>query len=137
MSKPSASTVSATLAGLAAGMLAFGAVQIAMGKDLVSKTVPGSALAAPAGVQQNVNRAAKSDRLAMTTSREGGTTLSFRVPSLPNTLIVTRFSADAASPRQDGNAARPSAERRAVACEPSVSVLAEVAKLLGPSRCIT
>jgi hypothetical protein len=138
VAKRSAISLAAGCAGLVAGTLAFGAVQFALGNDL---TFGARSTVMPP--QYNVNREAKADRLAPPPVVPSGTTLSFRTPSLPDTLVVTRIPAEdtrAKDPKPDTllrSSVRPLPVKRTVACEPAVSVLAEVAKLLDSSRCVT
>jgi hypothetical protein len=116
--------------------LAFGAVQFASGSDLGNGGRVDAAATANA-----VNRAAKADRIAKA-DRPGlpGQTVSFRLHSLSDTSVLMRLPAarvnvDAVTPRPT---LRPASQRRStVACEPVVSVLTEVAKLLEPGRCVT
>jgi hypothetical protein len=66
-------------------------------------------------------------------------TILFRLDSLSDTSVLVRIPTVRAA--RDGLSALPparSSDRKVtVACEPVVSVLTEVAKLLQPGRCIT
>lgn len=113
--------------------LTLGVVQFASGHDLVGLRT------APAAPETGVNRVAKTDRAA--TAPAGSTrtrTVALRIDSLSDTSILVRV------PVAHETRARPAAPARAtpgsktaVACEPPVSVLTEVAKLLQPGRCVT
>jgi hypothetical protein len=119
----------------AAAVATLGAVQFASGHDLtVGLANPGKL-----GVEE-VNRATKTDREAVAVISSARTrTISIRVDRLPNTSIMVRIPL-----AQEARNAPPSrlfikaGERKpAVACEPSVSVLTEIAKQLQPGRCVT
>jgi hypothetical protein len=127
--------------------LACGAIQLASGSDLTGAfgNSRGDASHLTTGA---VNRAAKSDRLTIASNETvQGQTLSFRIHSLPDTSVLMRLPAPI---RLDTASAaslvlKPSAlktmlsqpRKATVACEPVVSVLTEVAKLLEPGRCVT
>jgi hypothetical protein len=124
--------------------LTFGAVQLAFGHDLTSrfKSFAGASEdnAQTVGLAANeaVNRSAKADRLAPTAAQSAATqTITFHVDRLPETSIVIRIPA-----RNEGSAAPASFQgkdehKAAIACEPVVSVLTEIAKRLQPGRCVT
>jgi hypothetical protein len=135
--KPSKFAVFAGVAALIAGTAAVSATQIALGNDLKSGfgSVAVSTQQNPIA-QQDVNRGAKSDRLTMATSISPSATMTFKVPGLANTLIVTRIPTAAARPITPSNGPASSA-RQPVACEPPVSVLTDIAKFIGPSHCVT
>jgi len=124
------------LAALAAS-LAFGGVQLGLASDAPK---PGDAtLRQPLqDAATMVNRSGKSDREAGA-SRLQSATISFEVDGLAATSIVMRLPAadridtDAIKPAP----ARPSRQKAMIACEPVVSPLTDVAKLLGPGRCVT
>ncbi|WP_371424356.1 hypothetical protein [Tardiphaga sp.] len=133
------SKVSSLVLGMAAGATMFGAIQYASGNDLRG-TLTDSDRAAASGV----NRAAKGDRGTMITANEQSQTLSFRVQGLSDTSVLLRLGAapvvapaknEAANVRTVPVNAKP--QRAAVGCEPPVSVLSEMAKILQPGRCVT
>ena len=140
---------SATL-GAVAAVMALGAVhlEVAAGNDQLAPALRGDAsVIAPAradnGNMNGVDRAAKGDR-ASAPSAQGGMTLSFKVPSLPDTSVLIRIPAgETANALRKapavtvGSSKGPSASARPIACEPVVSVLTPVAKQLQPGRCIT
>ncbi len=120
--------------GALAVVLTFGAVQLASGHDLVGRQISPSV--AP---EDGVNRAAKADRELVPSAGPTSRTVVLRVDGLPDTTVLVRVPV-----RKDEARNRPVApgrtrpgEVRKVACEPVVSVLTDVAKLLQPGRCIT
>jgi hypothetical protein len=122
--------------GAGAILLTFGAVQFASGHDLTGGL---QALGHPQ--TGGVNRAAKADRVtAFRASLAPTRTISFKLAALADTSIMARIPLTAEA---RGNAApasrlmKPGADKPAVACEPVVSVLTEVAKRLQPGRCVT
>jgi len=122
----------------------FGAVQFASSHDLESDLAGRfQALAEPRGATE-INRAAKGDRDAFVPSTAGpARTVMMKVESLADTSILIRIPAEKEArnlaPTQPSvkPAAKSNAKRMAVACEPVVSVLTEVAKLLQPGKCVT
>ena len=126
--------------GALAASLTLGAVQFASGQDLAGRF---EALTDPAGA--DINRAAKADRAANIPAAETPTrTILFKVDSLADTSVLLRVPAAkearnlAPAPAATKPAERkPERNRMAVACEPPVSVLTEIAKLLQPGRCVT
>lgn len=112
----------------------FGAVQFASGHDL---TVGLRSAGLPT---EEVNRTAKTDRQAVLRVASVPTrTIAIQLERLPDTSILIRVplvheahSSPAVRFIQKGEQ-----RQRAVACEPVVSVLTDVAKLLQPGRCVT
>jgi hypothetical protein len=139
MSRFSKSRISKAIFGALAISVACGAVQLAFGHDLTGRQV---ASIAP---ETGVNRAAKADRAAVSSLRGQSRTVALRLDGLADTSVLIRM------PLTKGEAAKgearnrpapvtvtkPEDHRRTVACEPVVSVLTEVAKLLQPGRCVT
>lgn len=133
------SKVSSLVLGMVAGATMFGAIQYASGNDL-RDTLANSDNAAG-----GVNRAAKGDRAStMTAQNEQSQTLSFRIQGLSDTSVLLRMGATPAVAPVKNEAvnirtipinAKP--QRAAVGCEPPVSVLSEMAKILQPGRCVT
>ena len=117
--------------------LTLGAVPLALGRDL-SANVP---TADPQGTPSTtVNRAAKVDRVAGNARADMPTrTISLQLSGLSETSVLVRIPvAQADRARNPAPTLIKSGDRKAaVACEPVVSVLTEVAKLLGPGRCVT
>ena len=130
--------VSRGVYGAAAIALALGAIPLAAGRDLadgaqllltsaannVTRDVPASA----------VNRDAKADRSARMIGAPTDT-ISLRLDDLPGMSVLVRLPV--AKPARDGSSTKSGSGRPKVACEPVVSVLTEVAKLLQPGRCVT
>jgi hypothetical protein len=124
---------------LSRGLLAAVAISlslgaVAWGRDLV--TVPHG----PAGVSEAaINRSAKTDRAATVAATSQTRTIALRLDALADTSVLVRIPvAKQARNAPSGPMITKSADRKlAVACEPMVSVLTEVAKLLQPGRCVT
>lgn len=131
--------------GVLAASLTLGAVQLASGHDLTRGLLTTSS---------DVNRAAKADRgaaptaaptktVALHLSQFADTTFLLRLPSAATQSSLARQDADNTGapplPRQlittENDKRRVT--RQPIACEPSVSVLTEIAKRLQPGRCIT
>jgi hypothetical protein len=126
----------------------FGVVQFASGHDLLGRRELASN--EPAG---EINRAAKADRAPLRAAPGRTETMTIRNVGLDDTSVVVRVPVVQAPVVQapvvqapvvteevrNGPAApaRPGASKMTVACEPPVSVLTEVAKLLQPGRCVT
>ena len=113
---------------------AFGAVQLASGHDLASLRQLASI--APAA---DINRAAKADRAAIRAAQSQTETVTIRSVGLEDTSVVVRVpvAQDEVRNRPAPPAAKPVPSKDVIACEPPVSVLTEVAKLLQPGRCVT
>ena len=99
----------------------------------------------PAGTPEaTVNRAAKTDRSAGVAGSGTQTrTISLRLDALADTSVVIRIPVaqarnNSSVPSSFAPSLKKSGDRKmTVACEPVVSVLTEVAKLLQPGRCVT
>ena len=89
----------------------------------------------------DINRAAKADRAALRAATGRTETITIRNVGLDDTSVVVRVpvvQAPMAPVVRPPAPARPGAMKKmTVACEPPVSVLTEVAKLLQPGRCVT
>ena len=121
-------------AALAVG-LTLGAVQLASGHDLIGGQQVTTALAP----ERAVNRAAKTDRAVVPAAAVPSRTVALKLEQLPDTSVLIRVPVAREEARNHPAAlakARPG-ETRKLACEPVVSVLTEVAKLLQPGRCVT
>lgn len=148
------SQLSKGILGAIALTLMFGAIQLASGRDLgqpaslaklsiaqfgplsfASAPVPAPALTPSAAV----NRAEKTDRVAGVPISKQSQTISLRLNGLPETSVLIRMpmarEARDSAPRSP--LIKPAIGKPMVACEPSVSVLTEVAKHLEPGRCVT
>ena len=131
----------------ASAMLA-GAMQLASGHDLASELSARAPEQALASVATNVNRASKTDRAASIAEATPTQTVSIKLAAFADTSFLLRLPLTATSVR-DGQGASPQGSqlitteterreaKRPVACEPSVSVLTEIAKRLQPGRCVT
>ena len=118
---------------LAAGAT-LGAVQLASGHDLVG----GRLTATAAAPESAVNRAAKADRAAVPATALRSQTVALKPGGLPDTSVLIRVPAREEARNRPATPARAKpGDGRKVACEPVVSVLTDVAKLLQPGRCIT
>ncbi|PDT91903.1 hypothetical protein CO669_01085 [Bradyrhizobium sp. Y36] len=133
----------------------LGAVQLASGHDLADRWqavadvhshslsyAPSPNVTSPNVTSHNVNRAGKADRLAERKQAAVPTrTVSMRLNDLADTSVLLRVPAVI----ETGNAKPPVLlqnqnkvrTRPTIACEPMVSSLTEVAKLLQPGRCVT
>jgi len=129
--------------GAVAITFALGAAQLASGHDLADRW---QAVADQPGqgsgrnlASDNVNRSAKSDRLADIKPAAVPTrTVSMRLNDLADTSVLLRIPVVI----ETGNAKPAPAllkpgRKPTIACEPMVSSLTEVAKLLQPGRCVT
>jgi len=115
--------------------LTLGAAQFALGRDLSAD------LQASIGTPVTaINRTAKTDRAAgVAVSPTPTQTISLRLNGVSDTSVLVRIpvaqaaskGSSAASLFKSGNG------KTAVACEPAVSVLTEIAKQLAPGRCVT
>jgi len=125
------------------GAVQVGAVQLASGQDLAERW---EAVADQPGqtsgrnlASYNVNRTGKSDRLSdMKPASVPTRTVSMRLNDLADTSVLLRVPAVT----ETGNTKPASllltpGRKPTVACEPMVSSLTEVAKLLQPGRCVT
>jgi hypothetical protein len=133
--------------GAIAVSLTLGALQFASGHDLAGGL--GAGLAAGLGTdlaaasdtpQTGVNRAARSDRAGPAVAPSAPTrTISIRLDRLADTSVLIRIPVvrDSRNSPPAPFLTRPVDRKLTVACEPVVSVLTEVAKLLRPGRCVT
>ena len=108
----------------------LGAAQLASGLQVAAATP-----------EQGVNRAAKANRDVGKVAAGQERTIALRFTELADTSVLVRLPVAKEEARN-----RPVApvaplksrkSKNAVACEPPVSVLTEVAKLLEPGRCVT
>lgn len=129
-----------------AAALSVGAVQFASGHDLTG------GLLSPASTSSSVNRSAKADRAPVQLSNRQSKTISLHLSQFADTSFVLRVPAaqvPAAAAGDTGRTASPPQLliksdgtkrediKRPIACEPSVSILTEIAKSLQPGRCVT
>jgi hypothetical protein len=124
--------------GTLAVSLSLGAAQYASGSDLVGLSRPSAAVTAQDAVQSGINRQAKADRAGAPANALKSRTISVSVDGLSDTSILVRVPL---ARKEAGDVPAPTTSKqpiqRAVACEPVVSVLTEVAKQLQPGRCVT
>jgi hypothetical protein len=131
------SQISKVIFGSLAASLTLGVVQFAAGQEFAGRF---QAVTEPVGTA--INRAAKADRATeIPAAASSSRTISMKVDSLADTSILVRVPV-AKEARNLPPAATKPAERKpdrkmAVACEPTVSILTEVARLLQPGRCVT
>lgn len=137
----------ASVLGVAAATLALSGahLEMASGNDLNSfgarhgdagMIVPGSA--------PEINRAIKGDRdMVAAPAKQMLRTVSIQVDQLAHTSVLVRVPADQvrsdSAPETITKPAKQNtpAKRKMIACEPLVSGLTEVAKVLDSGRCIT
>ena len=112
--------------GAIAFSLSFGAVQLASGHDRASSP--------STNWDNDVNRAAKSDRIDKIAPPMPMRTYSIRPEGLANTSVVIRIPLRRET--ENGDPAKD-VTKKPIACEPVVSVLTEIAKQLQPGRCVT
>jgi len=132
------SQVSRVIFGVTAIVLTLGAIPLAAGRDLSGGVFNFSEV--PAGVPATeINRAAKADRAGSAVRSDVAMqTISLRLSGLSDTSVLVRVPvAQAARPGSFAPSWTRSGDKRAVACEPVVSVLTDVAKQLEPGRCVT
>lgn len=133
------------LLGATAALAVFGGLHFenASGRNLDSLTPDDARIQSDTiTAASDINRMAKADRGVISPNAAKGRTVTFQLPELPSTTIAVRVwdVLGAATPTQPVASNRPApAEKRRqiVACEGVVSALTEVAKHLGPGRCIT
>ncbi|RXH40893.1 hypothetical protein [Bradyrhizobium zhanjiangense] len=126
----------------------LGAVQLASGHDLADRwqaVADISSQSSNFAPSHNVNRAGKADRLGeIKPSPVATRTVSMRLNDLADTSVLLRVPAVI----ETGNAKPPvllqnqknqkqGRSKPTIACEPMVSSLTEIAKLLQPGRCVT
>ena len=123
------------------GAVQVGAVQLASGQNLAERW---EALAEQPGqtsgrnlASHDVNRTGKSDRLADLKPAAAPTrTVSMRLNDLADTSVLLRVPAVVETGKPASLLLTPG-RKPTIACEPMVSSLTEVAKLLQPGRCVT
>ena len=111
----------------------LGAAQLASGHDLI-----GRRQVAATAPEEGVNRAAKANRDVAKVAPGQVRTIALRFKELADTSVLVRVPVAKEEARNRPVAPVKSGKsKNAVACEPPVSVLTEVAKLLEPGRCVT
>jgi hypothetical protein len=129
------------ISGAIALVLISGAAQFALGRDLgrdLGMSPADQLSGSPATDASAVNRRAKADRA---TGPAGSPavmrTVSLKLSGFSDTTFLLRVPVTSATPTAASSTAKRVAPKPAVACEPMVSVLTEVAKQLEPGRCVT
>jgi hypothetical protein len=123
------------ISGAIALVLISGAAQFALGRDLGQTSLSPGAPITDAGA---VNRGAKADRATGPAGAPALTrTVSLKLNGFSETTFLLRVPVAADSPAASSSAVKRIEPKPAVACEPMVSVLTEVAKQLQPGRCVT
>jgi len=132
------SKIVAGIVSIVALSATFGAIQFASGRDLVTTGTAHSTISATA--LDSVNRSAKSDRAPISAMSGPSQTIMVQPDGLSSTSVLIRVPVqyrEEARNRSSSNGVTKQPTTRNVACEPVVSVLTEVAKLLQPGRCVT
>lgn len=142
------------LGTLAASAMLVGAMQLAYGYALATD-VPAQASNQPemSPAANDVNRANKADRAVSMADAMPTQTVSIKLAAFTDTSFLLRLPLTSTGLRDPQGAQQQGASpqgsriittqterqeaRRPVACEPSVSVLTEIAKRLQPGRCVT
>jgi hypothetical protein len=129
---------------LSRGIFAAIAVTLTLGAVAWGRDLSGNPQNPAGAPEATVNRAAKADRsVGVAGSGAQTRTISLRLDVLADTSVLIRIPVAQArnnSPAPSSFAPSMSKSRdrkMTVACEPVVSVLTEVAKLLEPGRCVT
>lgn len=137
--------------------LISGAAEFARGRDLspiaansvlggrasiIRSTTQGLSLSSNVSREETspVNRASKADRAATLVGRAVGSTrtVSLRLDGFADTTFLVRLPVAIANPPAAVVPAKPAVRSKPMfACEPVVSILTDVAKGLGPGRCVT
>jgi hypothetical protein len=127
-----------------AASLAFGAVhlEIASGSDLKVPVRGDAGLFGSRGVSatqplvaEEVNRSGKSDRLAAAVAGASGPTIVFKLAGMKNTSVATFMPLPQRA--QAPGALGSKWILGTAACEPPVSALTEVARVIQSGRCVT
>jgi hypothetical protein len=119
--------------GALAITLTLGAAQFASGQDLVNRWQ-----AVAEQKSQIVRHTGKADRLAdLKPFATPMRTVSLRLNDLADTSVLLRIPSAQARTTKPSMLLRDQSRKRTLACEPVVSTLTEVAKILEPGRCVT
>lgn len=134
---------SLALLGATATLALFGGLhlEIASGRGL-DRATPGDArLLTGTTVAGAINREGKADRGGIALNTVEGRTVIFQHPDLQETTVALRVWESVTSaknrPATKDRKEPANKPRQAVACEPVVSALTEVAKQLDAGRCVT
>jgi hypothetical protein len=118
----------------------LGAAQFASGHDLSGPQRPAATQPAAGTSEVAINRAAKADRAAGVAGPAAQTrTISLRLQGISDTSVLVRIPdvQEARSRSSVPPVMKSDGRKVAVACEPMVSILTEIAKQLQPGRCVT
>jgi hypothetical protein len=116
----------------------LGAAQLASGHDLIGRRQVAATVPEATVPEEGVNRAAKANRDVTKVAPGQVRTIALRFKELTDTSVLIRVPVAKEEVRNRPVAPMKSGKsKNAVACEPPVSVLTEVAKLLEPGRCVT
>lgn len=127
------SQISKVVFGALAITLTLGAVQFASGQDLVNRWQ-----AVAEQPSQIIRHSGKADRLAdLKPFATQMRTVSLRLNDLADTSVLLRIPSGQARTTKPPMLLRDQSRKRTLACEPVVSTLTEVAKILEPGRCVT
>ena len=119
--------------GAIAFTLTLGAVQLASGHDVVNRWQ-----AASEQPSHIVRHLGKADRLAgLKPLGAPVKTVSLRLNDLADTSVLLRIPSAQARTTKPPMLLRNQSRKPTLACEPVVSALTEVARLLQPGRCVT
>ena len=111
----------------------LGAAQLASGHDLIGRRQVAATVS-----EEGVNRAAKANRDVARVAPAGrNRTIALRFKELADTSVLVRVPVKEEARNRPVTPMKSGKSKNAVACEPPVSVLTEVAKLLEPGRCVT
>jgi hypothetical protein len=119
---------------------AMGAAQLAFGQDLADSFQSFTGVSNTGVSNYDVNRTAKTDRAPrVTTPATPMQTISVQLSGSTETSVVVRIPVmqDERDSTPTPHLTNSAPKRPAVACEPVVSVLTDVAKQLQPGRCVT
>ena len=127
------SQISKAALGAMAITLTLGAVQLASGHDLVNRWQ-----AASERPSHIVRHPGKAERLADPKPLAAPVkTVSLRLNDLADTSVLLRIPSVQARTTKPPMLLRNQSRKPTLACEPVVSALTEVARLLQPGRCVT
>ncbi|KRR04646.1 hypothetical protein CQ12_28345 [Bradyrhizobium jicamae] len=127
------SQISKAVLGAIAITLTLGAMQFASGHDLVNRWQAVSEQPSPI-----LRHPGKADRLAAPKPFAAPTrTVSLRPNDLADTSVLLRIPSAQARTTKPPILLRSQSRKPTLACEPVVSALTEVARLLEPGRCVT
>jgi hypothetical protein len=126
------SQISRAIFGAVAVSLSLGAAQLASGRDLTGVPLVSQ-------TEATINRATKADRVSGPKSAIPTRTVALRLHGLADTSILVRVpvAKEARNAPSIPSVKKSDSRKMTVACEPVVSVLTDVAKLLQPGRCVT